>query len=88
MAHAFHEASVAGQHEGVVIHHIAAEASRQFTFGECHAYGVGEALAEWAGGHFHTGGVMHFRVAGSERAPLPERLQIVEFEAIARQEQQ
>jgi hypothetical protein len=51
--------------------------------GHRHADGVAEALAERAGGGLHAERVAVLRVAGGQAAPLPERLEVVQAEAIA-----
>ena len=50
VADALHEATVAGDHERVVVDDIVAELCAQPALGDRHADGVGEALAERAGG--------------------------------------
>ena len=85
---ALHEAAVAGDHEGVVVLGLGAEAGAQIGFGDRHADGVGEALSERPGGDLDTGGVARLGVAGRRGVPLSELLQVVEFEAVSRQEQQ
>src|SRR3546814_2317820 len=72
VADAFHEAAVADDAIGVVIDQIVAEAGVQQTLGERHADGVGEALAERAGGGLDAGGVAVFRVPGRAAAELAE----------------
>ena len=51
-------------HIGVVVDQIVAEAGVQDALGHRHADGVGDALAERAGGGLDAGGVAVFRVAG------------------------
>ncbi len=51
--------------------------------GHRHADCGGQSRAERAGGDLHTVGVADLRVAGSQGAPLAQRLEIVEFEAVA-----
>jgi hypothetical protein len=52
-----------------------------------HADGVAEPLAERAGGGLDAGGVAVLGVARGERAPLPQRLQIFQRQAVAGQVQ-
>ena len=87
MADALHQAAVAGDHEGVVVDDVGAEPGAQVGFGDRHADGVGEPLAERPGGDLDAGGVADLGVAGRGRAPLAEVLQVVEFEPVAGQEQ-
>ena len=50
LADAFHQVAVGGEHIGVVIDDVAPNSAREMPFGDRHADGVGEALAERAGG--------------------------------------
>ena len=50
VADALHEAAVAGDDERVVVDQLGAELRAQAPLGDRHADGVGEALAERAGG--------------------------------------
>jgi hypothetical protein len=66
VADALHQAAVAQEGVGVVVHHgvaFAVELGRQQLLGQRHAHGVGDALAQRAGGGFHAGGVAHLGVA-------------------------
>jgi hypothetical protein len=78
LADAFHQAAVAGQHIGVVIDEIVAELGVELALGDGHADGVGDALAERAGGGLDAGGVAIFGVAGGLRAELAEILDLVD----------
>ena len=51
--------------------------------GHRHADRVADALAERAGGGLDAGGVAVLGVAGGQRAPLPQRLQVVQRQAVA-----
>ena len=53
--------------------------------GETH--GGGKALAQGAGGDFNTSGVLVLRVAGGQRIPGAQRLEVVQFQAVTGQEQ-
>ena len=66
----------------------AVEARRKMSLGERHADRIGDTLAEWAGGGLHTRGFAPFRMAGGFGMQLPEGLQIIDGERIARQVQQ
>jgi hypothetical protein len=55
--------------------------------GHRHADGVAEALAERAGGGLNAGRQPVLGVAGGDRAPGAERLQVVEADAVAGQVQ-
>ncbi len=48
-----------------------------------HADRVADALAERAGGGLHAGRVAVLGVAGGERAPLPQRLEVLEGQPVA-----
>jgi hypothetical protein len=91
VADAFHQAAVAEEDPGAVIDDGAArpvEALGQQLFGQRHADGVGEALAERPGGRLDAGRVADFRVAGGAAAELAEVLQVVEAQVVAGQMQQ
>ena len=83
VADALHEAAVAGDDEGVVVDDVVAELRAKTTFGDRHADGVGETLAERPGGHFDARGVVCLGMAGCERAPLAEGFDVVELEPVA-----
>ena len=53
--------------------------------GHRHADGVADALPERAGGGLDAGGVPVLGVAGGERAPGAQRLEVVELQAVAGQ---
>ena len=53
--------------------------------GDREADAVGEALAERAGRRLDPGGVVHLGMAGRERAPLAELLQLLERQVVARE---
>ena len=65
-------------HVGVVIDDLVAERALQQPLGERHADGVGEALAERAGGRLDAGGVAVLGMAGGLGAELAEVLQLVD----------
>ena len=88
MAHTLHQAPVACDHEGVVVDGLLTEHATEVTLGECHADRIREPLTERAGGDLDASGVSDLGMAGGGRTPLPEGLDVVEFEAIAAQEQQ
>jgi hypothetical protein len=75
VADAFHQAAVAHEHVGVVVHHrvaVAVEFLRQQLFGQRHAHRVGDALAQRAGGGFHAGRDAGLGVAGGLAVQLAE----------------
>ncbi len=76
MADALHQAAVAGDHPGVVVHQRVAEPGVQMALGHGHAHGGGDALAQGAGGGLDARRVAVFRVAGGVGAPLPEVLDL------------
>ena len=69
VADALHEVAVAGDHVGAVVDEVGAEAGPQPALGDGHADGVGEALAERAGGDLDAGGVVHLGVARACASP-------------------
>ncbi len=77
VAHAFHQAAIAGDHVGVVIHQIVPVAGVRHPLGERHADSGREALAERPGGHLDPLGVAVFRVAGGAVAHLTEVLDLL-----------
>ena len=87
VADAFHQAAVAGEHEREVVLHIGAEAGLEVALRQGHADGVGEPLAERAGGDLHAGGVADLGVARRGRTPLAEGLDVVQFQPVAGEEQ-
>ena len=64
LADAFHQAAVAGDDIGVMIDQIVAETGSQHAFGQRHADGIGEALAQRAGGGLDAGRMAIFGMAG------------------------
>ena len=88
---ALHHAAVAHQAVGVVVHHRearAVELGGQVLFGHGHAHGVGNALAQRAGGRLHAHGVAVLRVAGGLGVELAEVLQVLDRQPISEQVQQ
>ena len=76
LGNAFHQAAVAGQHIGLVIDEVIAEAGCQMALGNGKAHGIGKALAQGPGGGFNACGMAIFRVARGLGAQLPEVLEI------------
>jgi hypothetical protein len=66
----------------------AVELGGQHLFGQRHADGVGDALAERAGGGLDAGGVAVFRVARGLAVQLAEVLQVVDRQIVAGEVQQ
>ena len=88
---AFHQAAVAHEHPGAVVddgEFGPVEALRQQFFGERHADGVGEALAERPGRGFHARRHEVFRMARRLRIELAEVLELVHRQVVAGQVQQ
>ena len=83
VADALLEVAVRAQHERVVVADLGPEPGPQPAFGDAHADAVGEALAERSGGDLDACGVVHLRVARRPAAPLPERADVVERQAVA-----
>ncbi len=86
-----HQATVAREGEGAMIDHIEAgtvEAVRQPALGDGHAHGVPDALPQWPRGGLHTIRVPELGVSRCLRIPLPEVLQIIQAQPVAREMQQ
>ena len=91
VADAFHQAAVAEKHEGAVVDDRvtrAIELLGEQLLRQRHAHGVGDALAQRAGGGFDAGRHAHFRVARRARAELAEALELVHRQVVAAQVQQ
>ncbi len=67
---------------------VAVELGGHHLLRDGHAHGVGEPLAQRAGGGLDAGRVAEFRVAGGGAAELPEVFQVVQADAVAGQVQQ
>ncbi len=78
VADALHQAAIAGDRVGEVVDQLGAMARGQHAFGQRHADGIGDALAERPGGGLDAGGMAVFGVASGARAELPEVLDLVE----------
>ena len=76
VADAFHEAAVAGDHVGVVVDEVGAEAGGEHALGERHADGVRETLAERAGCRLDAERMAVFRMPGGAEPELAEPLQL------------
>ena len=74
---ALHEIAIGGQHIGMVVDDIA-KFGVQHALGQGHAHGGGQALTQRAGGGLDARRVMHFRVAGGQRAHLAEIADLVD----------
>ena len=87
---ALHHAAIAGEHPGAVVNGrqaLAVELARQQRFREGHPHGIGEALAQRPGGRLDARAMAVFRVPGRLGAQLPETLEIVRGDVVARQVQ-
>jgi hypothetical protein len=78
VADPLHQAAVAGDDPGAVVDQVGAEAGGQVPFGDGHANGGRQALAERTGGGLDARRVAVFGVAGGLRAELAEGLQLVQ----------
>lgn len=87
MTDAFHQTSVTGDHEGVV-REVVAISGGDLSFGNRHADRVGESLTEGTSRHFHASRVTSFRVTRCGRVPLPEGLEVFDFQSVAGEEEQ
>ncbi len=86
---AFHQAAVAGDDPGAVIHQAAAEPGGEHALGQRHSHGGGDALAERAGGGFDRRMLAELGVAGGGGMQLAELFEFVDFHAgVAGQVQQ
>src|SRR5207302_5985087 len=84
------EVAVRAEAEDVVVLDLGAELRAQEALRDRHAHAVGEALAERPGGDLDAGRdvpAVALRVAGRERPPLAEALDLVHRELIAGQVQ-
>ena len=75
---AFHQIAVGGEHVGSVIDDVVAEQGGEVTLGDRHADRIGKALAERTGRRLDAGRMVIFRMAGRERADLPEALDLID----------
>ena len=88
---ALHQVAVAGHYPGPMIEQRVAgtvEAGREQLFGDRHADGRRDALAERAGRDLDTGGQAVLGVARGQRTVLPEVPDLVEAQVVAGQVQQ
>jgi hypothetical protein len=88
---ALHQISIAAQDIGIMIHHVVTgsiEPLGQHGFGQRHTHGIATTLAQRTGGGFHAGRVPVFRMSRCATAPLPELLEVFQFQVIAGQVQQ
>ena len=81
VADPLHQVAVGGDHPGAVVHQPVAEARRQQPLGDRHADGVGETLAERAGGGLDRRVLAVLRMARGRRVELPEPLQVLDAHA-------
>ena len=91
MADAFHQATIAHEHIGVVVNDVVArlvEFSGQQFFGQGHAHGIGDALSQRSGGGFNARGDAHFGVTGGFAVQLAEVFQLCHGQRVASQVQQ
>jgi len=89
--HAFHQAAIADENPRPVVDHLVARAVERCgekLLRKRHAHGVGEALAQRAGGGLDAEVRLDLGMARGVRAELTEVLQLLEVERIARQVQQ
>jgi hypothetical protein len=78
VADSFHEAAVAGDDVGPVIHHGIAEAGIHHALGQRQADRVAEALAQGAGRGFYAARRVVFRVARGPAAQLPKVAELLQ----------
>ncbi len=81
-----HHLAVAHDHPGPVVEHgkpLAVEALGAHALGDRHADGVGDPLAERAGGHLDAAGQLVLGVPGGLGAELAEVLQLLDRQVVA-----
>ena len=78
MAQAFHQAAIAGDHIGIMINEIVAEAGVQQALRQCHPDRRRDALPQRAGCRLDTCRMSVFRMPGGLGSPLPEGPELVE----------
>ncbi len=91
VADAFHQAAVAQEGVGAVVNDrvaVAVELGGQQLLGQRHAHGIGDALAQRAGGGLHARGHVDLGVAGGQAVQLAEALQLGHAELVAGEVQQ
>ena len=91
VADAFHQAAVAEEDPGAVIDEGVAgavELGSEQLLGERHAHGVGQALAQRAGGGLDAGRVADLGVAGGAAVELAEAFELVERQLVAAEVEQ
>ena len=91
VADAFHQAAVAQEDPGAVVDDRVAgavELGRQQLLGQREAHGIGQALAQRAGGGFHAGRDVHLRVARRLAVQLAEVAQLAHRQLVAGEVQQ
>ena len=91
VAHAFHQATVAEEHIGVVVDHGmagAVELARQQLLSQRHAHGVGQTLPQRAGGGLHAGRDADLGMARCLAVQLAEAAQLAHRQVVAAEVQQ
>ena len=78
VADALHQAAVADQRVGVVVHDVVAEFGVEHGLGHSHAGRVGDALAQRPGGRLDAMVRLVFRVPGRVRAEFTEALDLLD----------
>src|SRR5690606_29924593 len=89
MTDTFHQIAVTGDDVGPVVDDFGPVLGREMTFGEGHADGSRQSLAERAGRGLDPGGVPILRVTGRAAPELPEVFDVVQgYRSVAGQMQQ
>ena len=91
VGYAFHQATIADKYISIVIDDdvvFAIELRGEYFFGDGHADGVGEALAQWAGGGLDARCVAVLRMSRGHGVQLPEIFDFLHGQRIAGQVQQ
>src|SRR5207245_5219810 len=86
LRYALHEAAVAGEHIGAMIDEIIAEAGVEVAFGDRHADGIADTLAERPGRRLDACGVAVFGMPGSLGADLAELFDILDGHVLVAEE--
>ena len=88
LADALLQAAVADEGVGAVVDDAGAEARVQVGLGHRHAEGVGDALAQRAGGHLDAGGGVELRMTFAARAEVAEGAHLLDADALVAAEVQ
>ncbi len=88
LADAFHQVAVGCEHIGAMVDDVVAEHRRKMGFGNGHADGIGEALAERSSRGLDAGRDEILRMARRQRAELAEALDLVDRHCLVAEQMQ